>query len=191
MIDHNVDNQSINSNESSHKPGKRPIKLPDIKLPTFSGAYEQWIEYRDTFKSLIHENIDITDIQKFHYLRASLEGTASQVIKSFEFSANNYNAAWEILCKRYDNKNALIYNHLDGLFGIEKITKASSFKIRKLIDTISKHLRALEVLEQQIKFWDVLVIHLITKSLDTVTFSKWEEYKGFKENLILETCMTF
>lgn len=43
---HNFGNMSTNLVQA-----KKPIQLPDIKLPTFFGAYEQWIEYRDTFKS--------------------------------------------------------------------------------------------------------------------------------------------
>ncbi|XP_047538693.1 uncharacterized protein LOC125072211 [Vanessa atalanta] len=54
------------------------VKLPTIQLPKFGGRYEDWLEFRDTFVSLIHENQGIVDIQKFHYLRASLEGGAAQ-----------------------------------------------------------------------------------------------------------------
>ncbi|XP_056636636.1 uncharacterized protein LOC130445135 [Diorhabda sublineata] len=31
------------------------IKLPDISLPKFSGNFEDWLEFRDTYKSLIHD----------------------------------------------------------------------------------------------------------------------------------------
>ncbi|KAH9638531.1 hypothetical protein HF086_006473 [Spodoptera exigua] len=61
------------SNESS-------VKLPTIKLPVFDGSYLKWLEFRDTYLSLIHENASIQDINKFHYLRASLEGSASEAL---------------------------------------------------------------------------------------------------------------
>lgn len=44
------------------------IKLPIIQLPKFSGSYDNWLEFHDTFSSLIHENDDIDNINKFHYL---------------------------------------------------------------------------------------------------------------------------
>ncbi|XP_063392468.1 uncharacterized protein LOC134677967 [Cydia fagiglandana] len=58
----------------------RGIKLPTIQIPKFSGQYEEWLEFHDLFVSLIHEHKAISDIQKFHYLRASLEGAAAQFL---------------------------------------------------------------------------------------------------------------
>lgn len=50
------------------------VKLPVISLPKFDGSYETWLEFRDTFDSLIHKNATIPPINKFHYLRACLQG---------------------------------------------------------------------------------------------------------------------
>ncbi|XP_061704607.1 uncharacterized protein LOC133515970 [Cydia pomonella] len=54
------------------------VKLPTISLPTFDGSYEHWLGFRDTYTSLIHDSKDLGAIQKFHYLRAALTGTALQ-----------------------------------------------------------------------------------------------------------------
>ncbi|KAJ8945348.1 hypothetical protein NQ318_009744 [Aromia moschata] len=73
------------------------------KLPvysTFEGKSLEWLEFRDTYVSLIHNNDSLNDVQKFHYLRASLKGPADQIIKSFEFSANNYQSAWKCLTEK-------------------------------------------------------------------------------------------
>lgn len=48
------------------------IKLPKIQLPKFDGNYECWLEYRDSFESLINQNSGISSIQKFHYLFRAL-----------------------------------------------------------------------------------------------------------------------
>lgn len=101
---------------SCHSHAANTIKLPTIKLPTFDGNYLHWLEFKDTFESVINSNEGIPPINKFHYLRSSLEGGAAMVIKSIEFSSKNYKIAWELLCQRYDNKNILINNHLKALF---------------------------------------------------------------------------
>lgn len=49
------------------------VKLPTIRLPLFSGQYNEWLEFRDSFKALINENISLTDIQRFYYLRSALQ----------------------------------------------------------------------------------------------------------------------
>lgn len=153
------------------------IRLPQIHLPKFNGSYEQWLEFRDMFESLIHNNRDIGEIQKFHYLRAALEGSAAQVIHSIEFSATNYNIAWELLCQRYDNKSLLIHNHIKALFNLPNLNMESASDIRNLIDMFTKHLRSLEVLKQPISYWDTLVIFIITSKLDKLTARESEESK--------------
>lgn len=73
------------------------LRLPKIELPTFSGGYEEWYAFHDTFQSLIHNVPTIPSIQKFHYLRSALRGDAATVIQSLEVSAVNYQEAWQML----------------------------------------------------------------------------------------------
>ncbi|GBP08516.1 hypothetical protein EVAR_77195_1 [Eumeta japonica] len=65
------------------------VRLPKIDLPHFCGDYHKWLEFRDTFNSLIHSNKDIDNINKFHYLRSSLQGSAALVIKNLDFTAKS------------------------------------------------------------------------------------------------------
>ncbi|XP_045538252.1 uncharacterized protein LOC123721942 [Papilio machaon] len=81
------------------------IKLPVITLPTFDGLYEHWLEYRDTYLSLVHNSTDISDIQKFHYLKSSLKGSAEMVVNALEISSENYSVAWELLLNRSSDSN--------------------------------------------------------------------------------------
>ncbi|XP_071056865.1 uncharacterized protein, partial [Onthophagus taurus] len=167
------------------------IKLPQIKLPQFGGKYEDWLEYRDTFESLIHANLEIGEIEKFHYIRASLHDKAAQIINSIEFSATNYNIAWDLLCERYNNKRLLVHNHLKSIFGINTIAKESAIEIRTLIDDMSKHMRSLTSLDQPTKHWDTLIIHITSAKLDHKTAREWEECKYQSEFPTLEEFKQF
>ncbi|XP_049865132.1 uncharacterized protein LOC126366187 [Pectinophora gossypiella] len=159
------------------------VKLPIIKLPTFDGNYFMWLEYRDTFQSLIHNNESVPEINKFHYLRSSLEGSASLVIKAIEFTSTNYRIAWDLLCQRYDNKNILIYNHLKALFKIDPLTRESHKSLRYIIDLVTKNLRALKTLDLPVDSWDILIIFMVSTKLDPVTSMKWEEYRNDLDDL--------
>lgn len=184
--------RSTCSNTCSHHHQNSNIKLPTIKLPTYDGNYLKWLEFRDTFESLIHSNDSISDINKFHYLRSSLEGGAALIIKSLEFSSKNYTVAWDLVRERYDNKKVLINNHLKALFEIECISSESHRAIRFMIDYVSKNLRALDTLEQPTDKWDVLIIYLVSTKLDATTFTKWEEHKNtFKDLPTLSDFMQF
>lgn len=124
------------------KPSLSLVKLPTIFLPSFDGSYENWLEFRDTFLSLIHNSQEISPIQKLHYLKSSLRGSAALVINSLEFSASNYTVAWELLINRYDNNRLLVHNHVKALFSIQSLTKESPVLLRKLIDTVKKYSRS-------------------------------------------------
>lgn len=155
----------------------RSIKLPTIALPSFNGSCENWLEYRDTFLSLIHNSNEISSIQKFHYLKSSLSGNALLVIDSLEFSANNYPVAWELLLNRYNNHKLLIHNHVKALFSLQALTTESPSSLRKLIDSVLKNIRALKSLGEPVDYWHTLLIYMTVTKLDSVTEREWEQYK--------------
>lgn len=175
-LDNVYKNNAQNNASSSSESNDFKFRLPPIDIPKFDGNFQLWLEYRDTFESMIHKNTVLSNIQKFHYLRGSLTGPAALVIKSLEFSANNYDVAWKSLLDRYNNSRILIQNHIKTLFNIEPIFKESPEGIRSLIDSVSKHMRCLEQLNEPTV--DTLIIYLINTKLDTNSSRDWEEYKN-------------
>ncbi|XP_029169288.1 uncharacterized protein LOC114939210 [Nylanderia fulva] len=123
------------------------VRLPKLNLPSFSGKYEEWFPFHDTFISVIHNNKTLSDIQKFQYLRASLTGTALDIVKTLEISNNNYDLAWNILKERYNNKRVIVQTHIKAIFDLMAITKESASGIRQLADGAAAHVRALTALD--------------------------------------------
>ncbi|XP_047985748.1 uncharacterized protein LOC125225976 [Leguminivora glycinivorella] len=170
------DEVKIDSDKSSN--ALKSVKLPTISLPSFDGSHEHWIAFRDTFSSLVHNSQEISDIQKFHYLKSSLTGSAQLVIDSIEFSTDNYNIAWELLLNRYNNNRLLIHNHVKALFSMQTLQKESPVLLRKLIDNVLKNIRALKALKEPVDSWDTLLIYMIVSKLDSTTEREWEQHKG-------------
>ncbi|KAG5868765.1 hypothetical protein JTB14_024583 [Gonioctena quinquepunctata] len=83
-------------------------RLPAIPIPSFSGDLENWLEFRDTFESLVHNNVAISYIEKFHFLRGALQGEAQKVVGVVKVSAENYEVVWKLLCERYDDTPMLV-----------------------------------------------------------------------------------
>ncbi|KAI5630972.1 hypothetical protein NE865_16316 [Phthorimaea operculella] len=70
---HEEDKKASGSSGSSGAGQTPSVKLPIISLPEFDGSFDHWLEYRDTFQSLVHKCPSISKIQKFHYLKSTLK----------------------------------------------------------------------------------------------------------------------
>jgi len=88
------------------------IALPKIEIPKFDGDVVQWCSFWDMFSSLVHNNQNISDIERFHFLKSSLSGTALAVVESIPLTADNYNIAWNALQKSFENNRLFAFSAL-------------------------------------------------------------------------------
>ena len=91
------------STNSSTVTKKKYGRLPEVKLATFKGNFDEW----ETFWSSFRTNVDIRDelekSTKFIYLAQSLEGEPKEIISGLAITDDNYSLAVHILKDRYDN----------------------------------------------------------------------------------------
>jgi hypothetical protein len=161
----------INSNLSE---SNSQVKLPNIQLPSFSGSFTEWITFRDTFLSLIHNNNSLTKIEKFHYLKSSVKSTASQTIEHLTPSDSNYESAWSLLTSRYENKRLITQHHVRALFSLPNASKDAK-TLRHLLHGLTSNMKALEAVNRPVNHWDDLLIHLIGQKFDNQTAIAWEK----------------
>lgn len=147
-----------------------------LKISEFKGDYEQWLTFKDLFKSMFHDNQKLLKVQKFQYLKSSLQGEALQII-GFEIAAENYEPAWKLLISTYENKRLLVSTHMNKLLKMSVVEKGKYAAIKQLIIHVRTHLKALKVLGLPVEYWDELLIHLIKEKLDYITQKSWEEKK--------------
>ncbi|KAK9703598.1 Protein of unknown function (DUF1759) [Popillia japonica] len=126
MLSHNgeADETNTNSVRSSLVTNDHisNVKLPRIQLPKFSGDYESWIEFKDTFTSIVHENSIISNVQKLHYLNASVQGQAAQEQLREFWEIEEYSNSNVISCNFVKNVN--IQEQLREFWEIEEYSKA-------------------------------------------------------------------
>ena len=84
------------------------VKLPKISLPHFHGDPVKWTSFWDAYKSAIHSNLELSEVDKFNYLRSLLDRSALDAIAGLTLSSANYQQAIEILHKRFGNKQVII-----------------------------------------------------------------------------------
>ena len=82
---------SVISSGSSHY-----NRLPKLSLPTFGENILQWQPFWDSFSTTVHTNPNLSDVQKFNYLRSQLESDAARKIEGFSFLNSNYIKAVEL-----------------------------------------------------------------------------------------------
>ena len=148
-------------------------RIPKADLPKFEGSYEKWPGFSDTFKSAVHNNSKFSDSDKLMYLRSCLLGKAAEKIESLECTSANYQVAWSILEKYYDDPAAVINNRIRALFDLAPCQNLSASALGNVLDNATKHYRALEALNKP--FLEAFPIYLIVSKLDHQSRIKWKE----------------
>ncbi|KAI4473083.1 hypothetical protein M0804_015495 [Polistes exclamans] len=152
--------------------------LPHISLPTFSGNFSDWRPFEELFSSMVKDNPDLSQVEKLHYLRASLVGEAARIIANLKLTADSFTIAWNRLSERYDNKRLLILAHLDKLMALPRIKGRSSGSLNQLINIVTSSLSALETLGCPVDQWDHILVHQVGLALDDKTREDWETKIG-------------
>lgn len=116
----------------------------------------------------------LSGVQKMYYLRNSLEGEAEKLIRSYKCTEADYNAAWNALKERYNNKRLIVNAHMDQLFSISKLDIESASATRSQLDTFTESVRALSALNMPTEHWDVFLVHFLQSRLDSSTKRAWE-----------------
>lgn len=159
-----LSNSSIKENSKRIKP-----KLPEFKLPQFSGNREDWIAFRDTFQSLIHNDKDIDNIDKFNYLLACLADPVKEEIAGFRLSSANYTIVWDALKSRYDDERMLMAVHLDKLFACKPAIMESAVELRRILNCFRVNMAQLLPICPDSKYWDGIVVYMIKQRVDSKT----------------------
>nr|XP_012234664.1 PREDICTED: uncharacterized protein LOC105679309 [Linepithema humile] len=123
-----IEGRENNGNQRNYEAPKNKPKLPEIKLPEFNGDYTKWLFFKNSFETTIHEEEELTPIQKHQYLVGVLRGEALKVIQGYQISNENYAEAWKLLKDTYDNTMIIIETHLDELLQFPMITKEDKAK---------------------------------------------------------------
>jgi hypothetical protein len=68
----------------------------------------------EQFSAAVHENDDVSKVDKFNNLRSLLDGVAASAIQGFSLTKENYDAAIELLKDRFANTQIIVSSHMDA-----------------------------------------------------------------------------
>ena len=163
----------------------KQAKLPRISLKSFSGEPSQWLTFWDSFRSAVHENTEVHNIDKFNYLKSLLNGSAAATIAGLPLTDANYNAAIKLLKNRFGNKQVIISSHMDGLLKLTPLGNTSDVrKLRQTYDEIEAHVRGLQALEVPTESYGSFIVPvLMTKIPEDIRLLVGREMKDGEWNL--------
>ena len=133
---------SDNSRVQSDSQGR--AKLPKIDIQKFNGNALNWRTFIESFDAMVHARSDISNIERFAYLRGFLVGNALQTIEGMPLTSDNYVKAKELLEKRYGNQQLIVSSHMNALLKIDCVSNSNVRELRKLHDKVEMNIRALD-----------------------------------------------
>lgn len=174
MIDQFVENQSVLISQlGKQHPPATEIKLLPLKIPQFNGEYRDWTSFFDIFNAAVHQNKKLSNAQKMQYLKESLTGSASQLIKHITIADANYVPAYDMLVKRFDKKPHVVISLIKTFMEQAKVSTASSTNIREVLNIVLEVTRSLAALGADYESRDPWLIFLVLEKLDSETRKLW------------------
>jgi len=91
-------------------------------------------EFWDAYRNAVHENSQLSEIDKFTYLKGLFGGEASAAIAGLSLTQGNYEAVIEILKKRFGDEQKIISASMGMLLKLTPVHNGKETgKLRKLM----------------------------------------------------------
>ncbi|XP_072384547.1 uncharacterized protein [Diabrotica undecimpunctata] len=157
------------------------VKLPELKIPFFSGEISEWPSFFDVFTKLITNDKQLSNAQKLIYLKSVLRNEPLKLIDNLEIIDSNFEIAIQNLCNRFENKYLIVNSHLNSLLNAPLITKPNAHALRDFLTQIKSHLAALENLNISNQLTDLILINIFTQKLDYNTKRSFETERNINK----------
>ena len=142
---------------------KNKVNLPKLELKKFNGInLECFQEWKQIFGATI-DNSDLDDVEKFAYLKMSVELDAKKLIEGYPVTKENYGNALRDLEEAYGDEEVVIAHHVSKLLALPK---QSSTSLRELYTSISAHVRSLDALGVDAESYSIFLIPIVKSKLD-------------------------
>ncbi|GFY15810.1 integrase catalytic domain-containing protein [Trichonephila clavipes] len=142
-------------------------RLPKLTLESFSGKdISSFPSFWARFKSAVHENSSLNDVDKFSYLKSVVTSDAELALRGLTLTSENYAKAMKILENRFGRKERIVDFHMNRLLNLTPVRKSFDvIAIRNLYDQLEINIRGLESLEISPDSYSCLLFPIIMKAI--------------------------
>ena len=116
------------------------VKLPTLEIQPYDGDPLAWREFWDSFTSTIHDNKNLSPVEKFKYLQQYLQGEALTLAEGYPLCNDTYDLVVRALRERFGDDELAKLEHLKKLIGLPKATNDIE-SIQRTSDACEMHIR--------------------------------------------------
>lgn len=160
--------------EKTEEKQERKFKLPLLEIRKFDGNIKNWLTFWGHF-SKIDSDPEIEETDKLLYLIQSIEQNSEvrTFVEGFPLTKESYKLCINELKSRYAREDILIQIYVRELLSLI-LNKEKNFDLMHLYDSISSHLRALEVLKVTKEKYSAFLLPMVESALPTEILKVWE-----------------
>ncbi|XP_014206656.1 uncharacterized protein LOC106638121 [Copidosoma floridanum] len=168
---------AASSSQAPSAPTSSSRKLPKIKLPTFTGDYKLWPEFRDLFIPGISSSSLLNNVEKLFYLKSSLAGDAAELVRGISLEGDNFQRTWDALKDAFEVPRVQVDALLKGFFLMKCVSGEDVADLRRILSTAKNLVEGLKNLKRPTISDDVLV-YILANRLGAVTRRDWKKLLG-------------
>ncbi|KAJ8886261.1 hypothetical protein PR048_012470 [Dryococelus australis] len=106
------------------------VALPMIKQVTFSVDIGQWQNVAYLFDTRVAQKCSLRNAEKLSYLKLSELRESPSLIQSLPLTPDNYEVAWTLRGKWYNNRHLIVSHHIDALNASHKTLRMLDLNLR-------------------------------------------------------------
>jgi len=135
-----IQSGSLDSNSAL----KSKLRLPDIELPGFDNNPENYTKFINDIEKIL-EKFELTEYEKFSYLKKQLSGPAREIVDSIPFGDFNYTDAKKLLYDAFADKTAQQFSVINKFLNLQSLSKSNLYSWISEIRILTEQLNRLEI----------------------------------------------
>ncbi|GFY29376.1 uncharacterized protein TNCV_4725031 [Trichonephila clavipes] len=181
------ESESRNTPNTSSR-SEQQLKLPQLQIPQFQGKFLKFSDFFAQFEAAIHNNANLSYVEKFNYLKCYLTHEAEIAIRGLTLSANNYTIALNIIKEQFGREDLIIDSHKSKLLHLNPVRKSYDIlSLRKLYSECEIHFRGLQNNSITPDTFSSLLYPIILKSIPRdLSLEFTRKSYGQTENMIFD-----
>lgn len=156
----------------------RPAAEIAAEVGVFNGEANEWASFFGRYTRLVHANMRLDNLEKLSILCSLMRGPARDLVRRRETDINVYEAAWQRLCRLYQDTHALRRMYFGRLENIPKLRESSAAGLNELLVQVNQTMERLHELGVNTNAAPQMFLYALEQRMDPETERIWNARRG-------------